>query len=230
MLPNLINMRKLSLLLVCLLTFISFDSFAQMGGLYGGMGRGMYGRGMYGGGMGAPMGAPSSGSSGIDIDFLAAVGYFDIDVAEALKKLKLKGDKATSEAVADAIGEYNVEYIGLMITNREDIDVLEFAKENLDDMEGDVPAMRAHMAIVGESATVVKPLLVEIHNKLNERVAALLKDNPKAQKRWTKYYEGRCNEHKFSPRLPERAKLDDAEDAPQGGRGGQGRGGRGARR
>ncbi len=201
--------------MVLAFTFLTLNTYAQMGGMGGGMGSSSMGRG---GGMGGQGGGGAQRS--VSIDFLASVGYFEIDVNEALKKLKLKGDKESASAVAKAIGEYNAEYVGLMITHRNEIDVLEYAKDDVEDMQSDMGAMRELMTRVSESARVVKPILVGYHNDLNHKIEAIFKDNPKALKRWEKFYRNKCEEYYFNPKMPDRG----PEQGQEGQEGQEGRG------
>lgn len=187
-------MKTKTLIFTIVAIIYSLTASAQYGGMYGGgmYGGGMYGGGMYGGGMGRPL--PTATPQDEEIDFLGAVGYFEISVEDALKKIKAKGDKAAS--VERIIEEYNADYIGLMISNRAELDVLEFASENLKALEGNVEQSRAEAKRIGDAARVVRPLLVEFHTKLDDSMAEIL--TGKTLKRWRKFHEGRCSERRFN--------------------------------
>ncbi len=214
---------KLRTLIFAVIAMISsLTASAQYGGMYGGgmYGGGMYGGGMYGGGMGRPM--PTATPQDQEIDFLGAVGYFEINSEDALKKMKIKGDEA--KAVERAIEEYNADYIGLMITSRAELDVLEFANENLKAVEGNAEQSRAEAKRIGEAARAIRPQLVEYHTKLDDSMAKIV--SGKYLKRWKKFHEGRCSEHRFDIEAIKKSQAKEGErpnGAPQGAKRDQGR-------
>ncbi|MFI3323599.1 MAG: hypothetical protein SNI45_04315 [Rikenellaceae bacterium] len=207
-------MKKVTLLAAICMTFISLSGFAQMGG--GGMGGGG-GRGGGQGGQGGGQGAPPQQQSqrNLDINFIGSAGFFEIDSEEALKKLKIKKNKPKEEAVVAAIETYTAAYEELIPQHRTDIDVLEFAKEAIEEATGDMTTLRAIMAAVNKSMMVVRPKLVEIHKTLNLNMAEIL--NEKEMEKWTKFYKSICKDNTFDPDARLRGRPEGEEgEGPEG--------------
>lgn len=215
-------MKKTTILAAICMMLVSFSGFAQgMGG--GGMGGGMSGGGGGRGGMGGGQGGPGQGQGqqqqrSIDIDFIGATGYFEIDSEEAIKKMKIK-NSATKAAVTEIISDFIVSCQDVVDTNRKEVDNLEFAKENIEAAEGDMTALREIMKSVTSSRDIVRPILVEKHKTLSARMEEVL--NEKEKKRWDKYYKSVCNDHSFDPNAKERPSRTQGEggERPEGGEG-----------
>ncbi len=216
-------MKKITLLVAICMTLISLSGFAQ--GMGGGMGGGMgsMGGGSRQGGMGQGGPQQSTQQRSVEINFIGASGYIEIDAEEALKKIKIKKNPKKAEEITAIIEEYNTSFHDVVDEYRSDFDNLEFAKENIDAAEGDMIAMRDLMRTVTTSMRVVKPLMIEKHKILVERMNAVLADSAKELKGWEKYYKSICKDNSFDPDAPER-------ETPERGEGGQGQGGQGGGR
>ncbi len=189
------------------------------GGMGGGMSGGMGGQ-RGGMGQGGQQGAPQQQRS-IEINFIGASGYIEIDSEEALSKIKVKKNPAKEEQIVAIINEYNSSFHGVVEEHRSDFDNLEFAKEGIDAAEGNMTAMREIMMSVSSSMRVVKPLMIEKHKILTEQMAALLSDSEKEFKGWEKFYNKLCKDNSFNPDEKER-KMDERGEEGEGGPRGQG--------
>ncbi len=215
-------MKKVTILAAICMTLISFSGLAQgMGGGMGGGGGMSGGRGGMSGGQGGPgcQQGMQQQSRSLDIDFIGSTGYFEIDGEKAIKKMKIKkADKI--EAVNTVLAEFTLSSQELIDSNRSDIDNLEFAKENLEGVEGDMTAMRELMKSVSESSRVIRPIMIQKHKELNEKMAAILSEKELA--RWEKFYKSECSDHSFNPDAQERSggrpERGDGE-RPEGGEG-----------
>ncbi len=173
------------------------------------------GRGGQGGGQGMGGAQPQQQQQrSFDVNFIGATGYITFDEADALKKIKVKKDPAKEKAVVEVLNQYTIACQDLVDLHRKELDILEFAKENLESAQGNMTAMREVMMGVRESNRVVKPKLIEIHLALNEKMGEIL--NEKELKGWNKYYKSVCKENSFDPEPPKDPRGERGDGPPDG--------------